>query len=240
MNLKDRLLNIFIKGFEKRCLGPKYITTLLLCGVGLISTSLIDLLSNFLGIQNDVYQNVVGTILILLSIFLYINDKSSTVNFESKDIDHQADTGNGIATLHRREKVINKRINVLLMILGLLLLIIAFCIMIYKIVSGPLGFGIGLILFILLFSPVFYIGCLIFHLKDRKLLIVNKEYNLEYGNDANLYLTGYDFKCPSCQGKHKSHLSFAQNIQQYYLQCNEYNNHKNQINISDFDKYSNP
>lgn len=240
MNINDRIIDIFIRGLEKRCLESKFNNLILIFGVSLVATNWIDLLSKILGHETDNYSKFIGTILIFLSIILHLNDKGPTIESERKHIVIKHPKENNSINISRYEKLINSRSNILLMLLGLLLIAIWICITSYYLIPGQEAFkiGISLILFIILLKPIYYLSALIFYLKKRKLFILNKKYNLEYGRDENIYLTSYDFKCVACDEEYAAYLAFSQEKQKYYLQCNEYSDHRYEIDISCFDKFS--
>ena len=240
MNIKDRIIDIFIRWLEKRCLESKFETILLISGVGLVATNWIDFLSKILGHETDNYSKPIGIILICLSIILHLNNKSSTIESKRKHIVIKHPKGNNFINISRHEKLINSRLNILLMLLGLLLIVIWICITSYYLIPGQEVFkiGISMILFMIFFKPICYLLGHIFYLKKRKLLILNKKYNLEYGRDKNIYLTSYDFKCVACDEEYAAYLDFSQENQKYYLQCNEYSGHRYEIDISCFDKFS--
>ncbi len=236
---KNKLIELFIKGLEKRCLGKSFKTTIFLSGVGLVSTNYWDFLSNILGFKDEKYQIYIGLVLMLLAIII---DFSERLNGEKSKKRHNNIQGknNGLnknPIIPRKETLIMPRISMLLMVLGLIILILSFGIIICNITGGLLGLWLALV-FLLLVTPICKLGGFIYHLKNRKLLILNEEYNLEYGNDGNIYLTNYDFTCNKC--RHNAYIDFNQKNQKYYLQCKEYKEHEFIIDISEFDKFSNP
>ena len=240
MSIKDRIIDIFIRGLEKRCLESRFKNKLLISGVSLVATDRIDLLSKILGLETNNYSTFIGAILIFLAIILHLNDKRTTIESERKHNVIKYTKENNFINISRYEKLINSRSNILLILLGLLLITIWICITSYYLTPGQeaVKIGISMILFIIFFKPISYLSGRIFYLKKRKLIILNKKYNLEYGRDGNIYLTSYDFKCVACDEEYVAYLDFNKENQKYYLQCDEYNNHRYEIDISKFDKFS--
>lgn len=236
---KNKLIELFIKGLEKRCLGKSFTTTIFLSGVGLVSTNYWDFLSNILGFKDEKYQIYIGLVLMLLAIIIYFSER---LNGEKSKKRHKNIQGknkglNKNSIIPRKEMLIMPRISMLLMVLGLIILILSFGIIICNITGGLLGLWLALV-FLSLVTPICRLGGFIYNLKNKKLLILNKKYNLEYGNDGNIYLTNYDFTCDKCS--QNAYINFNFDQKYYYLQCKEYEDHKCIIDISEFDKFSNP
>lgn len=236
---KNKLIKLFIKGLEKRCLGKSFKTTIFLSGVGLVSTNYWDFLSNILGFKDEKYQIYIGLVLILLAIIIdfseRLNGEKSKKRYNNIQGKNKALNKNSI--IPRKETLIMPRISMLLIILGLIILILSFGIIICNIMGGLLGLWLALV-FLSLVTPICISGGFIYNLKKQKLLILTQKYNLEYGNDGNIYLTNYDFTCDKCS--QNAYIGFDSNQKYYYLQCKAYENHKFIIDISEFDKFSNP
>lgn len=90
-----------------------------------------------------------------------------------------------------------------------------------------------------LFLPIFIFSLFwtILFIKNRKVIFLpfSKNLLIEYGQDSCLYLTRYEFICPNCKGVMRLNRTNG-----FILQCNEYEEHKLNIDPVKFTKYSIP
>lgn len=242
MYMKKKILNIFIRGLEKRCLSSQFPKILFSAGIGLLSINWLDMLASILNINqtSEIIQTIAGVTLIIISICLYISERKHNTIEEKPYSKRILDVSQSFWSVSRvKETLISSRSSLLMILFSLIVLVLMIGLVILNVMKfSNLSIWICLVIMVVVIKPIIRLLCMVYNLKKTKLIILNKKHNIEYGKDKNIYLTSYDFICPNCSQPTTGHLEWVKG--NYLVVCSEYQNHNQILQINQFDKFSNP
>lgn len=197
--------------------------------------------------EPNIIQFSIGVLLVLLGCLLYYCTKK-----QNDIIDITPNNKNDQIRRIKDLPLFGKRGSFLLFLI-ILFIELAILILIYYSWSKPIydigrWYLLSILLRIITLMLLLYliqhtanmIGCIVYLIRGKKIVILYKKKNIfiECGKDGYLYLTSYQFyTCESCC----SSMYLDRKNEQHYLVCSQYGNqHIRPIDPAEFDKFSHP